>query len=377
MTPKIKKYDVIVIGSGPSGSTAARILAQHSFSVAIIEKCKIPRYKPCGGGIVWKARKLLENRLEGIIENEFSNVEINLFQQALSFHVERNFPLITMVMRDKLDFCLTEVAIKAGATLYTEHEVISMINNSNKITLETSADKFECKYLIGADGVNSRIAKLAGWKESRTVAPALEYEIETDTKTFNRLSYQPRFDIEYLPQGYAWVFPKKKHFSVGLMAIRAPAKGLHYYFQNYLADIGISNIISQTGQGWFIPVSPRKNGFFKNNIMLIGDAAGLADPVTGEGITNAILSGKIAAEAIIGSGASNTAGGIYQDELNTQMLKGLKTARTLAKLLYLSKWLRKKVFEKHGQQLCEIVADIFSGEKRYPIYLVRTLNKFF
>jgi len=143
---------------------------------------------------------------------------------------------------------------------------------------------------------------MAGWKtDTRKLIPALEYEIEVPEKDFEKLSKNVRFDIDAAPSGYGWCFPKKNHLSLGVLTTKRKKVNLKEYYKNYLKTIGITEIISESQHGFQIPIAPRTDGFVKNNVFLIGDAAGFAEPITAEGISNAILSGKYVAESLIES----------------------------------------------------------------------------
>lgn len=362
----MKNYDVLVVGAGPAGTTSARILAEKGISVAILEKEQLPRYKACGGGIVFKALKHLPSELSGVVDIEFKSAEIYVEPEGMCFRVERNLPMVSMVKRDILDMRLTELACSAGAELFEKND-LQAIETGTRTVLRCSAGSYMANYVIAADGVYSKTARLAGWRESRKLIPALEYEIVTDNHTYKRLVKQLRFDIAFVPGGYAWLFPKKEGFSIGVLTTRKGRINLKKYYGKYLEKLGIKQIISEKATGSAIPVSPRKDGFYKNNILLAGDAAGLADPVTAEGITHALLSGRLLAESIYKAfDNSVTVESLYMKKLEKHILTQLVSARHLARLLYNSCWLRKILFKKRGQYICEKMVDLFTDHCLYP-----------
>ena len=363
----MKHYDVAIIGSGPSGASTAYHLAKAGISTVIIEKETLPRYKTCGGGLVFRGRNSLPFDIKAVVDKEFYTVDIVLGEK-LQFKTHREEPTITMVMRDSFDKHFTERAKEVGVTLLENHKLESLEFNDNLVYLTTSQGTITTNFVIAADGALSPTAKMAGWlKDTRKLIPALEYEVEVSDEDFERLSKVVRFDIDAIPYGYAWSFPKKKHLSIGVATTKRSKINLKKYYQSYLETLGINIIISESQHGFQIPVSPRTDGFVKNNVFLIGDAAGFADPITAEGISNAIYSGKLAAEAIIEADKEpQLAAVLYEAKLDAKLIPELKTALWLSKWFYEQKTIRNLFLKKYGQQVCEEMANIFHGKRTYP-----------
>ncbi|SFT37229.1 geranylgeranyl reductase family [Lishizhenia tianjinensis] len=369
-------FDVAVIGSGPAGASTAFHLAQKGISTVIIEKETLPRYKTCGGGFVFRGRKNLSFDISEVVEAEFRAVDIFLGEK-LHFRTEREDPTISMIMRDSFDNLITEKAKEFGAQLLENHKLTGLRFENDKICLETSQGEYTANFVIAADGALSPTAKLAGWKEdTRKLIPALEYEVEVSDEDFERLSKEVRFDIDAIPYGYAWSFPKKNHLSLGVASARRTKINLKKYYQDYLETLGIKEVVSESQHGFQIPVSPRTDGFVKNNVFLIGDAAGFADPITAEGISNAIYSGKLAAEAIVESeGEKGLAEKIYQDKLESKLLPELRTGLWLSKWFYEQKTVRNLMLKKYGQRFSEAMADVFHGERSYPTDIKKAIKE--
>ncbi|WGF91523.1 geranylgeranyl reductase family protein [Aequorivita marisscotiae] len=363
----MKHFDVAVIGSGPSGATTAFYLAEAGISTVIIEKATLPRYKTCGGGLVFRGRYSLPFDISEVVEKEFHRVDIFLGEK-LHFKTYREEPSITMVMRDSFDKLVTDKAQAAGATLLENHKLQSLTFENDLITLITSQGILTANFVIAADGALSPTAKLAGWTEdTRKLIPALEYEVEVSDADFERLSKEVRFDIDAIPYGYAWNFPKKKHLSIGVASARRTKINLKKYYQAYLETLGITEIISESQHGFQIPVMPRTDGFVKNNVFLIGDAAGFADPITAEGISNAIYSGKLAAEAILETDMHlQEAGALYTAKLEAGLLPEIQTAVWLSKWFYEQKTVRNLLAKKYGQRIVEEMLNVFHGKRSYP-----------
>ncbi|MDZ4844880.1 MAG: NAD(P)/FAD-dependent oxidoreductase, partial [Chitinophagales bacterium] len=373
----MKKFDVIVVGSGPAGSVAAYHLAQNGISTAVVEREKLPRYKTCGGGVTYRARKLFPVDISPIVEKEFYASDLVFPIEQLHFKVKRNRPIISMVMRDSLDHFLLKAAEAQGAIVLDETEV-KAIDCNGKITLHTATDEaLEARYVIAADGALSPVAKMCGWKDERHLIPALEYELTVPEHDFEKLSQTVRFDIDAIPYGYAWNFPKKKHLSIGVASAKRGKVNLHEYYRKYLTTLGVTEIIHEEKHGYQIPLSPRKDGFSKSGVLLTGDAAGFADPVTAEGISNSALSGRIAAEAIIASlPYPHKLDELYSNKLKESLLPQLKLGRFLADIFYDKTWIRKPLFHRYGQPLCEALTDVFMGERDYPHDAMKRAGKY-
>jgi len=370
-------FEVIVIGSGPSGALAAVELAKNNIKVAIIDKAKLPRYKTCGGGLVYRGIKLLDFDISSVVEREFKSITIALADINLSFKVKREVPIVSMVMRDKFDNFLVRKAVESGAILYDNNKVKDIDFNHNKLIITTNNQQFTTDYIIAADGALSTTAKLMGWVDNRHLIPALEYEVTINDIDFKRLSKELRFDLDAIPQGYGWVFPKKDHLSIGIASATRGKKDLKNYYKKYLDSLDIKEVINEERHGAQIPLSPRKEGFTKNNVLLVGDAAGFADPVTAEGISNAMYSGKLAAKALIeGNLDPIKVAVLYNQKLEEKLLPELKTGRFLAEIFYRKKWLQKLIIKNFGEKFGDAMADIFIGNRSYPTDAKKTTAKY-
>lgn len=362
----MKTFDVAVIGSGPSGASAALKLAENGISVVLIEKETLPRYKTCGGGFVYRGRKNMPFDVSSVVEREFNKIDIYFERAGIHLTSEREEPIISMIMRDDFDNLIVEKAKEAGITLLENHK-LNNITFGDVNTLHTSQGDVQAKFIIAADGALSVTAKLSGWEETRYLIPALEYEVEVTPEDFERLSKEVRFDFDAVPLGYGWSFPKKNHLSIGVASARRTKINLKKYYRSYLETLGIKEILNEEFHGFQIPVSPREDGFVRKNVFLVGDAAGFADPVTAEGISNAILTGVMASEAIIEAELdSKKAEDNYNEKLNKVLIPELKTGVYLSKLFYENEKARHFLMKMFGPRFCESMTDIFMGERSYP-----------
>jgi geranylgeranyl reductase family protein len=366
--------DVAVVGGGPAGATAARRLAEAGLRVAIVERADLPRYKTCGGGLVGKALRLLPPEGRGAIERACDTAELNVLDAGLHFVTRRDAPIVGMTMRAELDHRLVQRAQRAGADLLSPCAVAGVELHDGHVMLDTLCGQVRAAFVIAADGANSLVARRLRWPDGRVLAPALECEIGVGADVLARFGVTARFDFGVVPTGYAWVFPKRGHLSVGVLSMRRGRVDLNAALARYLDAVGLDRVESIERHGYTIPVTPRQGPPARGRVLLVGDAVGLADPVTAEGISNALMSGAIAAESLIDSGldAARTADA-YADKLARTLLPELKAARRLAQLLYFWPRLRNLAFRVHGQRLCEAMTDVIAGERTFR-QLVRAGN---
>jgi geranylgeranyl reductase family protein len=361
-----KLYDVAVVGSGPAGAMSALSLAREGVRVVVIEKENLPRRKTCGGGVVRKARELLPVEVTGAIERECHVAEVNLVSAPLHFTSKREEPMVSMTMRENFDFLLISAAKEAGAEVRERCLVQDVSIHADKVEVVTNNGSLFSGFVVAADGAKSIVAKKSGWKETRNLAPALECEVAVSDESLESLSGAVRFDFGLIPSGYAWTFPKKDHLCMGVLSMRPGPMKLNRIFEQYLELINLDGVLTIKRRGSLIPVSPRKDGFVQNKVLLTGDAAGLVDPVLGEGITSAILSGMIAAKALLqGALDEGKVKAFYEYELSRKILQELRLGRALAKLIYDYPGLLRRLLALYGQEFTEAVTDVVTGEKTY------------
>ena len=318
-------HDVIVVGAGPSGATAAHDLARAGLRTLLVEKARLPRYKTCGGGITFKAARALSFDFEAVSERTLRNVDFS-WKTGKRYVVRSAEPLVYMVQRSRFDNYLTEQAVRAGAELMDETAVTSVEVDERGVSVGTPKGRFTADYLVGADGATGRVARSLGLMSDRYALAALESEVEVDDGTMAYWQDKIGLDLGELRASYGWVFPKGDHLSVGvggLATIEDYGTHLKRYDEKHTASRvpGVRRVIRS--HGYLLPARKRGAPVQKGRALLVGDAAGLVEPFTGEGIYWAIRSGQIAARSIVKGGEELD----YQRQLDSSLMPDLLSAR--------------------------------------------------
>ncbi len=306
------------------------------------------------------------------IDRECRIAELVHHNPALRFTTERPHPIVTMVMRDRFDHLLISAAQARGITLAAGTTVTSVRVEHDGVVLATSGGDVRARFVIAADGVNSPTARALNLPALEGVVPALECEATFPADVMERFEGRARFDFGLVPAGYGWVFPKNTHLSVGVGTTHRGAVNLHRAYDDYVQALGLGTPVHEERRGYMIPCRPRRRLFDTPRVLLAGDAAGLADPVTAEGITAGIVSGQLAARAIV-AGDFNDAvvRRAYRGNLQSELLGDLRVARRLAWLLYDRPRWGAALLSRHGHGMSELMTRIVTGETTYRAAVLR------
>ncbi|MER3446772.1 MAG: hypothetical protein C4291_07985 [Candidatus Dadabacteria bacterium] len=322
-------YDIIIVGAGPAGGMCAYELSKRKFNILIIEKEKLPRYKVCAGGLTKKAVDILPNDLHTLAENYTYNIHLTLNHDR-GFSKEVSFPIVTMVMRDRFDYFLVQKSICNDARILDGTKVNSIEEFPDYVIVRTEKGDFKSKVVVGADGANSLVARSVGLRKKPRLGVALEGEAFPDDNGSIHI------DFNVIPRGYGWIFPKKDHLSVGVFTTLPKIKEIKKYFSIYFEKKGLSmRYRCRSILGHQIPIGGRSETLNTKRGLLIGDAAGLADPITGEGIYFGLRSGQMAAEVIAESLSGNHSGlDRYTRMVNNEIINDLRYATYIAMFFY-------------------------------------------
>lgn len=341
-------FDVAIVGAGPAGSTLARHVALAGKSVVLIERERLPRYKTCAGGVTHRAIRLLDFDVSSVIERTITEGLIT-YKMDKGFVKPYHEPIAYKVMRDRFDDLLTHKAVEAGAKLFDGAHVKKVeaggdgciVRLSDGISVGAQGirppQEIHAKILVGADGANGIVARETGLQVEMRGDVALEAEIEVSPEKVQEWDKRIALDVGYITEGYAWVFPKGKHLSIGVGAMKKYAPRLRDYYERYLESLNLGDYKVRSVRGHHIPMRLRKVPVVKGRVLLVGDAAGVADPFSGEGIYHAIKSAQLAAPTIVANVAAERPDlSPYQRALDGHMLQDQRTAGRLLRMYALT-----------------------------------------
>ncbi len=316
------EYDVIVVGAGPAGATAAFHLGAAGKRVLVLEKERLPRHKPCGGGLPTSVLRRFPLDFSPVIEREVRRVR---FRFADGREVSADLPggAVVTIRRDRFDHYLVSQAcagVRDGAPVVDVRQ-----DGAGVEAVLASGETIHASYLILADGANSRLARRVGLRRGRRMGITLEAEVPADAGGLASFDDAALFLFGLPVQGYAWVFPKSDHLSVGIGAFLGRPGGLRELLEQEMARLGIPLERARL-YGHPLPVYLRHERLHNGRVLLVGDAAGLVDPLLGEGIRHAVRSGEQAAEAILREDVSGYTARIHR-EIGRDLLWGLRWAR--------------------------------------------------
>jgi geranylgeranyl reductase family protein len=309
-------YDVIIAGSGPGGASTAYFLSQAGMRVLVIEKEKLPRYKACGGGVSPRMlAKYFPFSFEPVIEVHAGL--IHYWYQGLDTEIPLQGGSLAFVMREKFDAFLLD---HSQADVVDGAGITGVVEREDCVIVETGAGRqFEARYLVGADGANSSVAKLLNLRRRQQVVAAIEAEVCVPEHLQRKFSGSPTFILSGAGMGYQWIFPKGNHLSVGIGMLHPRPGQMKPKLFKMMAKFGI-NLEGTQLHGHTIPMDAGFKPRSGKRTLLVGDAAGLADPLSGEGIRLAIKSGKIASESILSGDIQGYSQRIFQSIGRSQML---------------------------------------------------------
>ncbi|MEO0752508.1 MAG: geranylgeranyl reductase family protein [Pseudomonadota bacterium] len=366
------QVDIVVIGAGPAGSAAAVSALSSRASVAIIDKASFPRDKLCGGLITGRCARLIKDVFAREIDHELFDTRgtFEFFMGSTCLAKMRDVPPAHLTMRWDFDNQLFQQALTQGAHDYSGHRIKSLNLEKSNVVLECGTSlRFGC--LIGADGVRSRVAEaLFGQSyEPSQIGFALEIE---DSSQPSDPDAPIRVDFGAAAWGYGWSFPKRHGTTIGVGGLHPENPDLKAKLAQYADHLGRNT--KAKVKGHFLPFGGFRNRPGRDNVLLVGDAAGFVDPITGEGIGYAIqsggLAGRAAAEAVA-AGKPEKAFARYQPATRRIRIS-LWCARALRPVMFMPRLQTffKSAF-KSSRTLKTDYMRLLAGEVEYPQLMLR------
>jgi len=381
-------FDVIVIGSGPAGSTCARYLAKDGFVVALVDRERFPRDKPCGGAFSYgllDTFPYLRKREPEIIKSVSREGTIYSPNRrvALTGKVE-----LAMTMRSDFDKVLHEDAVDQGAVPLTGRRVKSCQVSSDGVSAVVSDGLIiRGRVLVGADGVSSTVARTLGFRKAwpkRSITACRVAEVPVKESLISdmygsRRTYRFYANLNNEP-GYGWVFPKRDTVNVGLGIVGAESKGLPGKFSDFLHMLLKEGLLPANPdlsglRGALVPTGGPSQRSYGERCILVGDACGMVNPLTGGGIAYSMRAARYAAKTLEGCLESDRLGSTvlmtYQNLWRSDFGNGMRNL--LAAQRIFTSPLTNLLFEigSRDTMLQSFVADAMAESNEHSISVSR------
>ena len=294
----MQAYDALVIGAGPAGSSTATYLARAGARVLLVDKARFPRDKPCGGGLTGRALKRIPVDPSPVVERDVDRFELRL-RYGPRFARTHDEPLIRMTQRRQLDAFLADHAAAAGADLRDGVHVEAVEIDDSGVTARIGGDGVRADVLVGADGANGLVARRIGVGETIVRGVALEGNVPLERLRVASVERTAVIELAVVPGGYGWVFPKGDHANLGVGGWGVEGPRLRDHLARLARAHGIEPESLTEVRGHRLPMRRLGTPAGAGRTLLVGDAAGLVDPLSGDGMYEAFVSARLAADAIV------------------------------------------------------------------------------
>jgi len=348
--PNQLKFDVIIVGSGPAGAIAAHELARSGKSVAIIDKSEFPRKKLCGGLLPGKCIDLLLDIYQesgfdhSILDTTFDS--FHLWHKDYGHICKCGSPGLAMHLVDRFQFdkYLLDKALDQGCLFYCG-KVVSVV--AGVVTTETGSI-FRGSHIIGADGANSVVRKSVQSKPVKDLATvSLEIEVPRSALRPQHAARTADIHFAYNQVGYGWVFHRKDKSVIGMSGHAPHNRNIRSHLKEFCSDVLAEDYILQDSEieGFIIPTGNLTDSPALGNVVLVGDAAGLVEPLTGEGIYFAMKSGQIAGRMLA---KDHFRPAEYNRAIHKAISRNLSHARLARKLFYSERFFSRIMRKMQG-----------------------------
>ena len=353
----MKRVDVLVAGAGPAGSATAIHLARAGASVLLAERARFPRDKPCGGGLTGRALKRIPVDPSPVVERDVDRFELRL-RYGASFARRHDEPLIRMTQRRRLDAFLADEAVGAGAELRQGARVDALEVDATGVAARVGGEWIRADVVVGADGANGVVARSVGLGEGIVRGVALEGNVPLEALRRD-LERTAVIELAVVPGGYGWVFPKGDHANLGVGGWGSEGPALRDHLARLARAHGVEPGSLTEVRGHRLPMRRLGTPPATGRTLLVGDAAGLVDPLSGDGMYEAFVSARLAADAIV---AGDLAG--YATALSDALDHHAAAS-----------WAAKRAFDRHPRAVFaaarapgvfRVVAGLLCGEVAHP-----------
>lgn len=307
--------DILVVGAGPAGATAARALSLGGARVRLLERARFPRNKPCGGGITTRALGRFPH-LGAALERITTHYVSRLYLEGPSGRgvvLTSPGPAVVLIRRLEFDQLLARLAVEAGAELIEDAWVSQVSADDDGAQVVTrDGRRFRADYLVAADGVNGvvtrRLGLHAGWDESSVALDMMEESPNDRLRTLEPETLWVSYG-QGGTDGYGYIFPKRDHTNIGIGCLSSFFRehvtlSPYEMQQRFVSDLRRRGMVEgassrQDFTPYHIPVSGPISNTARGRVLVAGDAGGFVNAYTAEGIYYAMVTGDLAATAIL------------------------------------------------------------------------------
>jgi geranylgeranyl reductase family protein len=294
----MERFDVLVVGAGPAGSSSAIHLARAGARVLLADRARFPRDKPCGGGLTGRALRHVPCDVSPVVERVVNRFVLRVGYRR-RFARSSDGPMILMTQRRRLDLHLAEQAAGAGADFRDGVRVDRVELDARGATAHVGGSRVRAGYVVGGDGANGIVARAAGLGEGVVTGVALEANAswgDLDGTPYDQTAW---VELGVVPGGYGWVFPKGDHGNLGVGGWYREGRRLRAHLDRLAREHGVDPARLRDARGHRLPMRRLGAPAARGRTLLVGDAAGLVDPLSGDGMYEAFVSAKLAAATIL------------------------------------------------------------------------------
>ena len=336
-------WDVAVIGAGPAGAAAARVAAAAGSRVIMLERFRLPRYKTCGGGLIERALRAVPAEVRVPVKARAATLTFSM-RGRLERTRAASGTVISLVQRDEFDAALVDAAVAAGAAVWDGTVVTGLAGERDAVRIATrERGSIRARAVVGADGSAGRCAGYVGVRYDQ-VDLGLELEIPTPPEQRDAWADRVLVDWGRAPGSYGWVFPKGDRLSVGVIAAKGSPDQTRGYLDDFLARLRLSDVEPEVSSGHLTRCRAEDSPLYRDRVLVAGDAAGLLDPWSREGISFALRSGALAGHAAAsvsaaasGDEATRALVG-YADAISSVLWPEMQAGRTFMRAFQRHPW---------------------------------------
>ncbi|MFF5175731.1 geranylgeranyl reductase family protein [Micromonospora sp. NPDC000089] len=290
-------WDLVVVGAGPAGLAAARVAAAGGVRTLVVERSTHPRYKTCGGGLIGTSLSAVAGRIEVPAHDRVDEVTFT-WNGRRALTRRHGVPLVTMVRRAEFDDRLRGAAVAAGAEVREGVTVRGLEQDADEVRVRLAdGETVRARTVLGADGSSGVTARHVGVR-FRQVDLGLERELPVPPEVAERWRGRLLLDWGPVPGSYGWVFPKGDVLTVGVIAGRGEGERTREYLRRFVDRLGLGDVAPEHDSGHLTRCRADDSPLRRGRVLVAGDAAGLLEPWSREGISFALRSGTLAGEAV-------------------------------------------------------------------------------